>query len=111
MRAFLLKDRRMVVTDRSIVKGAKPDEFEEVTLIVTPDLIDSDELDPDDVDEGEMFPTNCDWCGALIRCDGEDFFIEPPEVNEPVVVCESCYKVHCEKHEKEQTFGSVLEES
>jgi len=53
-------------------------------------------------DDAEMFTTNCDWCGALIRCDGEDFFLEPPEVDYPVVVCEECYTKHCERMEREE---------
>jgi len=90
----LLKDRGYVVTDMSIVRGAKPEEFEEVTLVITPDLYEAEKLDLDDVDDEddiEMFPTSCDECGTQINRDGKDFFLEPPQVEKPVVLCEMCY--------------------
>lgn len=35
IRAYLLRDRGLVVTDKSLVSNARDDEFEEVSLIVT----------------------------------------------------------------------------
>lgn len=74
MKAYMLKGRRTVMTDKTLIMNTKEDEFEEVTLILSREEIDrySKELQRFSELEEERLQSmsECLLCGKLVDTEG-----------------------------------------